>query len=173
MNARAAVCWLVSFLALLVAAGCASHDGRGLVPGQATEAQVVARMGTPAQTLERADGGKVLYFSRLPLGRDMYAATIAPDGTLRGIEQRLNYENIARIVPKSTTKSQVRELLGPPFRAERSGIRRNEVWEYPWQVAEDRRILWLEFTDDGVVSEVIEMHDYMLDPPSGPGERGD
>lgn len=164
MNARV----LSGFFLLLLAAGCASYDGRGLVPEKSTEADVVGLMGRPAETLALPNGDKVLYFSRLPLGRDMYAATIAPDGRLRGIEQRLTYENIARIVPKTTTKAQVRELIGPPHLVGRSGVKPDEVWEYPWQIAEDRRILWVAFSSDGVVSEVIEMHDFASDPPSGP-----
>lgn len=164
MNAKL----VASVCTLLLAAGCASYDGRSLVPDKATEADVVALMGAPAETLKRPSGEKVLYYSRLPLGRHMYAATITPEGRLRGIDQRLTSENIARIVPKTTTQAEVRELLGPPYRAERSGIRPNVVWEYPWRIAEDLRILWVEFSPEGVVSEVIEMHDFSADPPSGP-----
>lgn len=152
----------------LLAAGCASFDGGGLPPG-ASESDVVARMGKPVETVTRPSGEKVLYYPRM-LGRQTYAATFGPDGRLRGIEPRLNAENIARIPPKAT-KAQVRDLLGPPYRAERSGLRNLEIWEYLWRISEDQRVLWVEFHDDGTVREVIETHDFTTDPPSGPGTK--
>jgi hypothetical protein len=159
---------LLPLLALLCAAGCASFDGGGLAPG-ASESDVVARMGKPVETLTRPSGEKVLFYPRM-LGRQTYAATLGPDGRLRGIEQRLTYDYIARIAPKAT-KAQVRELLGPPYRAERgSSLRPNEFWEYLWRVSEDQRVLWVEFADDGTVREVIDSHDYSTDPPSGPAK---
>jgi hypothetical protein len=160
---------LSSFLVLLLAAGCASFDGQGLAPG-ASEADVVARMGKPVETLARSNGDKVLFYPRM-LGRQTYAATFGPDGRLRAIEPRLNQENIARVALKQT-KAQVRELLGPPYRAERGGWPRNlEVWEYIWRISEDQRVLWVEFAEDGTVREVIETHDFTTDPPSGPATK--
>src|ERR1700682_696057 len=87
----------------LLASGCASYDGRGLVPGQATEADIVAPMEKPAEILQRSDGGKALYFSRLPLGRQMFVATTGPDGRLKAIEQVLDYQHITRISIGATT----------------------------------------------------------------------
>ena len=53
----------VSALAALVA-GCASFDGRGLVPGRSTQAEVESLMGAPVQRLALPDGETSLYFSR-------------------------------------------------------------------------------------------------------------
>jgi hypothetical protein len=151
----------------LIVAGCASFDGRGLVPGQARAADVEALMGTPAERATQANGNTLLYYSRLPEGRKTYVATIGPDGLLRGIEQRLNFETMGKIIPNSTSAKEVRQLLGPPYRVARMDRLQRDVWEYPWQNAEDRRILWVQFSDDGIAREVIEMHDYESDPPSG------
>jgi hypothetical protein len=158
-------------IALIFIAGCASFDGRGLVPGQSSEADVIAVMGEPAQTLQRPGGGKLLYFSRLPLGREIYKAAIGADGSLRSLEQILTPANIRGIELDKATKEQLRELLGPPYRVTRAPFKPHDVWEYQWRIVEDRRILWIAFTDDGVVREVIEMHDYQSDPPSG-GRKG-
>jgi hypothetical protein len=153
--------------ATLLLGACASFDGRGLVPGQSRAADVEASMGSPHQRLALPNGDTALYYSRLPEGRKMFVATLAPDGTLRGIEQRLEYPFIKRIVPNTTTAAQVRELLGPPWTSTRMARQQRVVWEYPWRNVEDRRMLWVQFSDDEVVREVIELHDYESDPPSG------
>ena len=157
--------------ALLVLAGCASFEGRDLVPGQSTEVQVVTGMGRPSQEIDLPGGGKALYFSRLPYGRAIYKATLDGEGVLRGIEQTLVPEKIRSIEADKTTKEQVRELLGPPYRMSRGPIKPLDVWEYWWRNAEDRRILWVSFSDDGVAREVLDMHDYQSDPPSGGRDR--
>jgi hypothetical protein len=156
------------FAALLGLAGCASFDGRDLVPGTSTEAQAVAEMGKPALDLVRPDGGKTLYFSRLPVGRAIYKASFGPDGVLRGIEPTLTRANIDRIQVDKTTKDEARVLLGPPYRVTREPLKPMDTWEYPWRNVEDRRILWISFSDDGVARDEIERHDYESDPPSGP-----
>jgi hypothetical protein len=155
------------FGAALLLASCASYDGRGLVPGKSSEAEVVGLMGKPAQTLQGPGGGKLLYFSRLPFGRDIYKATIGPDGLLRSLEQTLTRPNINRIAANSTTKDQVRELLGPPYRITREPFKPLDDWEYPWRLVDEKRILWINFSDDGIAREVIEMHDFEADPASG------
>jgi hypothetical protein len=161
--------FLLPLLALSIAA-CASFDGRGLVPGQSSEADVAATMGRPALTLERPGGGRLLYFSRLPYGREIYKASIGPDGALRSLEPTLTPANIRGLEMDKATRDQARELLGPPYRITRAPFKPLEVWEYPWRIMEDRRILWLSFSDDGVLREMIEMHDFQSDPPSGRGK---
>jgi hypothetical protein len=137
--------------AALFISGCASYDGRNLVRGEATEADIIATMGKPAQTLPLAHGGKALYFSKLPYGRRMFVATTGPDGRLKGIEQVLNHEHIQRIQPGTTTAEQVRTLLGPPYRVSRANFKPLDVWEYPWDGEE---VLWVSLSDDGIVREI-------------------
>ena len=69
--------------------GCAAETGRGLVPGQSTESQVEALMGPSADRRQKPAGESVRYYSRLPQGREMYAARFGADGKLISIEQRL------------------------------------------------------------------------------------
>lgn len=158
-------------LALCVfAAGCASIDGRGLVPGVSTSSEVEALMGSPALRLEREDGGSVWYFSRLPYGREIYAATFGADRVMKSIEPRLTRANIARLELNATTREQVRELIGPPYRSARAAFKPLDVWEYPWLEITDKRILWISFSDDGVAREIIEMRDFSAEP-SGKARR--
>ena len=48
--------------ALLLVAGCASFDGRGLVQKGASAAEVEALMGPPAARVAKSDGGSLLYY---------------------------------------------------------------------------------------------------------------
>jgi hypothetical protein len=157
-------------LCAALAAGCAGIGGANLEPGKSRLADVEAALGAPTERISRPDGSTDLYYSRLPFGRTMHVATVGSDGMLKSFEQRLTYANIKKIVPNTTSAKEVRELLGPPWRIERMSRQNLDSWEYPWAVAEDRRILWVNVSDDGIVRQVIEMHDYESDPPSGPAK---
>lgn len=153
----------------LVLAGCASYDGRDLVPGQSTSADVEARMGRPAERLARPDGSSVLYFPRGPHGRHTYAASLNADGTLRSLEQTLTHANAMKLLVGKTTAKEVRELFGPPGTVSHYARQDREVWEYKWLDAEDKRVFWMQFSSDGILREAINMHDFDTDPPGGPG----
>ena len=156
-----------ALLGALLVAGCASFSGAGLVPGQATEADVVAKMGPPAQTLRKPDGSQALYFSRLPEGRQIFMASIGPDGVLQKIEPTLDYAHIHRIKVGASTAQDVREILGPPDNTMKPLFKDVEVWEYPWQLVEDHRLLWVTVSPDGIVREVTDIHDHGYDEPTG------
>ncbi len=160
---------LLAFCAILVLGGCASYDGRGLTPGAATLAQVESTMGTPAARVARPDGSSVLYFRRNPGGRHAYAVTLGPDGVMRGIEQRLTLENINKLMLGKTTATEARELFGPPDPHSVSylPLAKQEVWEYKWLWFDDERVLWLQFSADGVLRVAMNAHDFAAEKPSG------
>ena len=160
----------VCLLAALVA-GCAAFDGSGLVPGKSTESEVRALMGPPSQTLELPQGEKALYFSRLPDGRMMFVATIGSDGMLRTLDQRLTRQNIAWLQVGTSTKNDVLGFFGPPGNVGRYPRLEREWWEYKFFDYQDRRSLTVQFSDDGIVREVIDMRDWAFEPP-GPGRPG-
>lgn len=154
-------------VAAAVAAGCASFDGRGLAPGKSTAAEVMALMGAPAARISLPDGGEALYFSRLPAGRAVFVVTLRPDGVMDSIAQRLSRRNFARIAAGSSTKQDVRELLGPPGGSGLLTRQQREWWEYKFLDLGDKRVLWVQFSDDGVVREVLDMLDPEFARPSG------
>ena len=161
---------LAALLAALIGmAGCVSFDGRGLVPGSATVAQVEGAMGAPDARVARPDGSSVLYYSRNPIGRHSYAVTVGPDGVLRSIEQRLTRANMDKLVPGTMTMKDVRELFGPPYPATvaTSPFSQREVWEYKWLEIDDKRVLWVQFSPDGVLREFTNSHDFGADEPTG------
>lgn len=157
-------------LAAPMLAACASFDGRGLVAGRSTAAEVDARMGAPADRIAFANGDTVLYFSRQPAGRAMYAVTLAPDGVMKSIEQRITRRNFAKIVAGVWTRKEVRELLGPPFLTGRLPLKPSEWWEYKFREYPDydHQVLWVQFSEDGVVRELLDMRDPEFIRPSGP-----
>jgi hypothetical protein len=161
----------LALAAMLAVAACASFDGRSLVPGQSTESQVLALMGEPDQVRRLAGGAKALYFSRLPEGRAMFVATIGPDGRLQSLEQRLTRENIARLMPDQSTADDVRALFGPPSAVGYLPLKPREWWEYQYYDYTDRRVLWVQFSQDGIVREVLDMRDWAYEAPMLPGMK--
>lgn len=155
--------------ALLLVAGCASFDGHGLVEKGASAADVEALMGSPAARVAKADGGSVLYYPRLPIGRSSYAVTLGPDAKVNGVEQLLTMENISRLKPGEMSTRDVRELIGPtiPSLVSRLSRQQRDVWEYPWMNFSERRILAVQFSDDGVLREVINLSDDYYRSPGG------
>ena len=143
----------------LVLAGCASFSGSDLVPGKSTAADAQQSMGRADQQLKLANGDTALYFSRQPFGRAMYVVTFGPDGVMKSIEQRMQYPSFAKVVANTWTKKEVSELLGPPGQAGRFDRQKRDWWEYRYWQAPDYRVVWVQFSDDGVVREVFDTVD--------------
>ena len=115
----------------------------------------------------RDEGSDLEIVERGPKGRHTYVATVGPDGELGSLDQRLTYENAMKLVVGTTTAGEVRELLGPPGLVSHYPRQERHVWEYKWINVEDKRVLWVQFSDDWIVREVVNMHDYESDPPGG------
>ncbi len=158
--------WLWAMLAL---AGCASFDGRGLVPGQSTAAQAEALMGPPAQRVDLPEGGKALYFSRMPEGRAVFEVKVDANGVVTSIEQKLTRQHIWEIRNGESTKDHVLKLFGPPGRRGYLALSEREWWEYKYLDYQELRILYVQFSGDGVVREVLDLKDFSREPG---GRRG-
>ena len=160
-----AIAWLA---AAILAGGCASYSGSNLVPGTSTAGEVEKSMGRPKLKLPGKGGEAVWYYPRGPLGWHTYAVTVGPDGVMRGIEQRLTVENVKKIVPDKTTKQEVLALLGPPKDIAWMPLKPREVWEYQFLEIAYKWQLFVQFSEDGVVREVLQMpHPEELRPDSG------
>ena len=150
---------MLALLSGVLLTGCASFNGSSLVPGISTAAQAEALMGPPAQQVSLANGDSAIYFSRQPLGRNVYVVTVGPDGVMKSIEQRLTQQNLAKIVPQTWTQKEVRELFGPPANTVHFDRQQREVWSYRYYPDHERRVIYVQFSDDGVVREVMDMID--------------
>jgi hypothetical protein len=151
-----------NILVVLLLAGCASFEGRGLVPGQSTVAEVEKAMGPAAEKRPGPDGETVYYYPRLPWGYETYAARIAADGKLIRVEQRLTDDNIGRVKVGATRADEVRDLLGPPFEPMKQARTGKEIWTYPMRIAGYPTPKWflVHVAPDGLVSDA-----YLIDDP--------
>lgn len=148
---------------MLVAAGCASFDGSGLIAGRSGAAEVEAQMGKPVLSLPLPNGDTALYFSRLPEGRAVYVVEVSRDGVVKSVEQRLVRANLRRLTAGTSTRSHVLALFGPPGREGRIERQARNWWEYKYVDFDLRRVFWVQFSDDGVVREVLDMTDWERD----------
>jgi len=163
---------LLAAALVLALAGCASFDGRGLVPGQSTARDVEALMGVPTERLKLPEGDSVWYYPRQPTGREMYAVRLSPDGVMRSKEQLLTEQNIARLTREVTTRAQARAIVGPPWQVARFERQQREVWEYyMYNVEQYEYFLYLQFSDDGILREVIMLKDYSKEPGGEAGKN--
>ena len=108
---------------------------------------------------EAANGEKTLWYPRLPLGRESFAARVDPDGTLISLEQRLTGQNIARLRPNQSTADDVLDLLGPPYRVYHYPRMQREAWEYQLRTPPSNMNLYVQVSPDRVVREVFQLHD--------------
>ena len=122
---------LFATCAALLLAGCAAYDGAGLRPGVATEAEVVAAMGTPALRWRTPEGATLLAYPRGPMGFQTYVAEISPGGRLVRIANVLDEKHFAQIRP-GMSKTQVLHLIGPPYAPWSAYFQRRDelVWEW-------------------------------------------
>ena len=157
-----------SVLALGVAvllSACASFDGRGLVPGQSSAADVERVMGAPAEKRQVA-GETWYYYPRQPYGRQTYVARLSADGRLVAVEPRLNDETLAKIIPNTTRGEQVRDLLGPPWQAAHYARLERNIWTwavYRWGNLGLPAQLNVQLSPDGVVREVLIIDEFPRD----------
>ncbi len=149
--------WLAAVLVVLLA-GCAGYSGRNLLPGSSTADQVRASMGEPAMIVQKP-GETWWYYPRGYFARETYVARIGADGVLRGIEQRLAVKYIQELQVGKSSMEDVRELFGPPHEVTRFDRLKRTVWEYRIMDIPIKRLLEVQFSDDGVVREVLLLRD--------------
>ncbi len=149
------------FLAALLP-GCAS-DGRNLQPG--TDANAVrAQMGAPKEVIQLADGGEAWFYPGGRITRQTYRAELGADGRLRKVEQVLDEQHFAQIVPGKSTGEDVRRLIGPPEQQYRGY--KETVWQYHYRWTPDWPYrLNVGIGGDGVVTGLARLTE--LDGPRG------
>ncbi len=145
-------------LACLFLAACANY-GAGLVPGQSAESDVEAAMGAPTAIRDSANGERTLWYSKLPFGRENWAARLDGNGTLLSFVQRLTERYMAQLRPNVMTTNDVFELLGPPYRETKLPLKDRMVWEYPVRIPPNLQTLYVEFSPDGVLREAYRLFD--------------
>jgi outer membrane protein assembly factor BamE (lipoprotein component of BamABCDE complex) len=129
-------------------AGCAGIGS--LVPGQATQADVRASLGTPTET--RRDGNDELWeYAGGAEGHESHLVRLGPDGKVKEVTQLVTEERLLTVVPGRTTRQDVRTLLGRPAEHLMTGV--GETWSWRYAVNGLRGHLVVSFNPDGTVRE--------------------
>jgi hypothetical protein len=138
-------------------AGCTGYGPGNLQTGQ-SEADVIARMGTPTVRSALAGGGARLDFARGPMGAHTYRVEVDGAGRVRSIDQLLTETNF-ETVQRGETPEQVRDRLGPPSEVRGGWRGLGEVWSYryDWRV----RCQWFQVW---LVDQRVREAGYGIDP---------
>jgi len=156
----------VCYVAVLLAAGCASYDGSRLVPGQSGAKQVEDLMGPPKERVTLSSGETIWFYPHGPYGSTTYAVRLSAAGVVQSVDQVLTYENIAKLKPGTTTQREVREILGPPSGYSHLDRQQRDVWFYPVEnQIMVKHNLYVQFSTDGVVRELVMVRNPSLDKP--------
>ena len=77
-------------------------------------------------------------------------------------------EDLAKLVPGTSTTTDVQKLLGSPVRVTRFDRTQRDVWEYRRYVDPmDEHHVAVQFSPDGIVREVLVLKDYSREPCGG------
>jgi hypothetical protein len=111
-------------------AACAGYGTGNLVPGTSRLDDVTRSMGPPAVQWREPDGSLRLAYPHGPEGMTTFMVSLAPDGTLRSVENVLDERHFAAVVPGKTDRDAIARMFGPP--REKIGFDRSneETWEY-------------------------------------------
>lgn len=156
---------------LLLLAGCASYDGRGLRPGESRGEDVIALMGEPALRWQDADGARQFAYPRGPAGFHTYMVWLAPDGRLRTVENVLDQVHLAQVRP-GMSKEQVLRTLGPPDERLNAYFPARDELAWDWRFIEGfqspmRMIVLFDATAGTVRSTMIQPEQSAFaDPPT-------
>jgi len=135
----------------LLAAACTTLGA--IEQGRSTRAEVRSRMGIPTDIRFQPDGREVWEYAKGPSGRQTYMVTFDKNGIATTARQVLTDETVAQIVRGTSTKRDVRALLGKP--ADVEFFASGEVWDYNMEEVPKRPyILVVRFRADGVVEDV-------------------
>ena len=102
---------VVSCVGLL--AGCANP--RSLDPGQSTESDVRARLGSPTGTHTDRSGDRLLEYATGPQGFETYMVRLGGDGKVKQVTQVLTEEQLDKVIVGKTTKDEVAMMFGRRF----------------------------------------------------------
>lgn len=155
----------VMALSVVLLVGCAAYDGSSLTAGKSTASDVESLMGRPDEKQAEAGGSSTWFYTR-PSGGHTFAVRLGPDGIVRGVESRLTEENIATLKSGVSRREDVRALLGPPYFVSHFERQQREVWEYKRFEIGERKVLLVQFSDDGLVREIVNAVDYDYVPAS-------
>lgn len=144
----------------LVLAGCAA----ALVPGTSREPDVIARFGNPAEQWQLPDGSRVLEYPRQPLGYENWRVVLAPDGTVRAVQQLLDEVHFARLRP-GMTMDEVKREIGPYAEMMHFRNLAETTWSWRYMEPGSRRVFFnAHFDSAGRLKYTSRTDEYVPEP---------
>jgi len=153
------------FSAVLLAS-CANP--RILVPNQSTIVEMRAKVGTPTDIRFDRNGDELWEYAQGPAGHETYLVRVGLDQKVKEVTQILTDEQLAKVVPGTMTKADVRNLLGRPSDQTFTGA--GTVWSWRFhRTGIQPGYLLVTFNPDNTVKERIAI----IDPSGGDRSRND
>lgn len=161
-------CGAISML-VLVSALAACAGPRGIIPAQATLAEVRASLGSPTDIRLDRNGEELWEYARGPMGTETYLIRAGTDGRVKSVTQLLTEEQFDKIQPGESDKAAVRALLGRP--SDQVFLYNGTSWTWFVRVGPQYGQIVVHFGPNDVVLDKI----ILIDVGSGEseGDRGD
>jgi hypothetical protein len=143
---------LLTILALSLAgflAGCSSTGS--LVPGQSGQPDVRARLGAPTEIRKDRNGDELWEYAGGPEGHETHLVRLGADGKVKEVTQLITEERLMRVVPGSSSRQDVRGLLGRPSEQALTGA--GEAWSWRYLLNNVAGHLVVTFNPDGTVRD--------------------
>jgi hypothetical protein len=150
------------FLCLLSACG---HPG-SIAPQKSTNLDVRAALGNPTDVRFDRNGDELWEYAGGPAGFETHLVRIGRDGKVTDVTQILTQERLMSIVPGTTTKQDVRHLLGRPSDTSFPGT--GEAWSWRFNLGASPGHLVVTFNPDNTVRERMTI----MDLGSGDRDKG-
>jgi hypothetical protein len=158
-------CRLALLAAVAVVYGCAAPGT--LVPEQSTATFVRDRVGLPTDIRFDANGEELWEYATGPSGTQTYLVRIGRDRRVKEVTPLLTKERFDRIAPGTTTKAELRDLLGRP--SDLHYLRSGLVWDWRVHLGPESGHYAVRFDENDVVREKM----VITDPITDDGEKGD
>jgi hypothetical protein len=150
-------------LALLLS-GCAMP---GSIAPQSTNVEVRASLGNPTDVRFDRNGEELWEYALGPGGYETHLVRIGRDGRVKEVTQLLTQERLMSLTPGTSTKPQVRDVLGRPSEVSYPGT--GEAWSWRFNLGGAQLgYLVAGFGPDGILRERM----VVMDGPSGGRDKG-
>ena len=159
-----------AFAAMLPALLLAACGGiQSVVPQQSTLAEVRDRMGVPTDIRFDAQGNELWEYATGPMGYQTWLVRAALDGRVLDVSQLITQAQFAKIVRGTSTKAQVRDLMGKP--SEVQYFNGEAVWSWRMEISPQQGYYSVRFDRNGIATETLVIMDASRDSRDR-GERG-
>jgi hypothetical protein len=140
---------------------------QAIVPQRSTLAEVHAHMGRPTDIRFDREGNELWEYATGPNGDETWLVRARRDGRVIDVTQLLTPERFARIERLSSSKEQVRDLMGRPSEEQYFG--EEAVWSWRMHISPQRGYFAVRFNREGVAIETLTL----MDASGDQRDRGD